>query len=527
MGNKKNVFVVILCFLLLVFIFPAVKSQDVDDCGCQKAGCSSFAAGPGATVEGYAMSGHTCDGNCDFTLKVIPGGTHKPGEKVNISYPGLPGGFKHVVFGETDIPQVLETYTFFMCECPIGNEHQVFFGENTCWTRKELRNLPPGKAMLDYTQVAALALQRGKTAREAILAAGRLIEKYGLKGLGGSGESFLVSDPNEAWCFEVVGESTLWVAQRIPYDHVCPHANRMRIGVVNPDDRENFMMSPGLIQNAIDKGFYDPEKDGPFNFAKVYSGNQSRGNKIREWRMFSLLCPSKKWEIDQEFPFSVKPDKKISAKWWINNVWRDHLEGTPYDKTQGMAAGPFNCPGRFRISGLKSERSICTAGSGYTWVSQARKWLPDCIGGVVWFGLDCPRSTIYVPFYVGISQTPESWHKGDFTKFDPDSPRWYFQAIDTFSWLRYRDIHADVRKVFDAIENEEFDKQAKIEKVALELYKSDPELAREFLTSYSTSCALKAEKAAKNMFYNLIAKYSDGRPRTKVSEKWLEILNKK
>jgi len=523
---KKKLTVVIVALTIVFCLTQAPGSQETDYCDCIKEACTSFAAGPNATVDGYSMSGHTCDGNCDFTLTVVPGKKHKPGENVRIDYPGLPGGFKHVVYGETEIPQVPETYTFFMTECPIANEHQVFFGENTCGTRKELCDLPPGTAKIDYTQAAALGLQRGKTAREAILASGKLIEKYGLKGLGRSGESFLVSDPNEAWCFEIVGESTFWVAQRIPDDHVCPHANRMRIGEVDPDDKDNFMMSPNLIQNAIDKGFYDPEKDGPFNFAKVYSGNQSRGNKIREWRMFSLLCPSKEWDIDQEFPFSVKPDEKITTRWWIENVWRDHLEGTPYDRTKGMAAGPFHNPGRFRISGLYSERSICTAGSGYTWVSQARSQLPDCIGGVIWFGVDCPRSTCYVPFYVGISQTPESWQKGDFTRFDPESPRWYFQALDTFSGLRYSDINADIRRVFGAIEENQFTKQADIEKIAQELYKSNPKLAKEYLTTYSTTCAIKAEKAAKELFFHLIAKYSDGRPRANISEEWLEILKK-
>ena len=514
-----------ICVLLFLFVgFPIAQSQETSTCDCEKEGCTSFAAGPQATADGSAMSGHTCDGNCDFTLTVVPGGKHKPDEKVRIDYPGLPGGIKHAVFGETTIPQVPETYAFFMTECPIANEHQVFFGENTCGTRKELADLPDGKAMLDYTQVAALALQRGRTAKEAIRAAGQLIEQYGLKG---SGESFLVSDPREAWCFEIVGGSTLWVAQRVPDDQVCPHANRMRVGAVDPKDTADFLMAPNLIENAVKKGAYDPKKDGPFNFARVYSGNESRGNKIREWRMFSLLCPSQKWDIDQVFPFSVKPEKKITARWWIENVWRDHMEGTPYDMTQGMAAGPFNNPGRMRIPGLSTERTICTAGSGYTWVSQARQALPDGVGGVFWFGVDCPRSTCYVPFYVGISQTPETWRRGDFTKFDPESPRWYFQAIDTFSWLRYRDMHADVQKAFSAVEDEEFARQADVEKLAAELYKSDAKRAGEFLTVYTASCALQAEQTAKRVFYDLIAKYADGRPEASVTKEWLEILNKK
>lgn len=227
MVTFQKVFVIFVIFVILFSPVGSGNSQETENCEECKQACTSFAAGPGATIEGYTMSGHTCDGNCDFTLTVVPGKKHNPGDKVRIDYPGSPGGFKHVVLGETDIPQVAETYTFFMIECPIGNEYQVFFGENTCGTRKELCDIPAGTAMLDYTQVAALALQRGKTAREAIAAAGELIEKYGLKGLGNSGESFLVSDPTEAWCFEIVGESTIWVAQRIPDDHVCPHANRM------------------------------------------------------------------------------------------------------------------------------------------------------------------------------------------------------------------------------------------------------------------------------------------------------------
>jgi dipeptidase len=526
MKRYSLLFLTIICLIVSIPEFQDAFVPDSEEFKNVKTTCTSFASGPGAAVKGYAMSGHTCDGPCDFTLHLIPSEKHEPGEKIAINYRGIEGGFKHKIYGQTQIPQVPETYKHFLIECPIGNEHQVFFGENTCFTRKELRNLSPGEAMLDYTQVAALGLQRGKTAREAIQEAGTLVQKYGLAGLGGSGESFLVSDPHEAWCFEIAGESTLWVAQRIPHDHVCPHANRMRIGVVDPDDKDNFMMSPGLIENAVEKGFYDPEKDGPFNFAQVYSGNQSRGNRIREWRMFSLLCPSKEWKIDQEFPFSVKPDQKISAQWWMDNVWRDHLEGTPYDRSKEMASGPFNCPGRFQIEGLSSERSICVAGTGYSWISQARAELPDCIGGVIWFGLDCPRSTCYVPFYVGINHIPESWQRGNYAEFDPESPRWYFQAIDIFSWLRYKDIHADVRKTFGYLEDQEFQMQETIEKIAVELHKSDPFMAKEFLTSYSSMCALRAEKEARDLFFHLIVKYSDGRPKAEIDEKWMKILKK-
>ena len=511
---------------ILLIIFVIVNSGIGQDSISEYGLCTTFAAGKKATVDGSVMNGHTCDGNCDFALKVIPRRSHEMGDNVIIDYEGAKGGeFEHKYYGETDIPQVPETFKYFMVETPIGNEYQVFFGENTCYTKPELSNLGPGVAMLDFTQVAALGLQRGKTAKEAILAAGALIEKYGLQGIDGWGESFLVSDQNEAWCFEIVGESTIWVAQRIPDDHVCPHANRMRIGVVDVKDKKNFLMSPNLIQNAIDKGFYDPAEDGPFNFADVYSGDTHSSNKMREWRMFSLLCPSQNWEIEQEFPFSIKPEKEISVEWWINNIWRDHLEDTIYDQSKRVVSGPFHAPESFRIDGVKNERTISRSYTSYSWVSQSRSKLPNEIGGLFWFGLGCPRSTCYVPFYTGINHTPESWQKSDFTSFDLDSPWWYFESIDLISLLKYNDIHKDIREVFGALEVEQFRNQLDFEKVAIDLFKSDPIGAKEFLTSYSNSRAVLAEKNAKDLFYDLIVKYSNlYSKKTEVSEEWLELL---
>lgn len=513
-----------LCFLatLLLGVVCVRPGEAQDSSDSVKLACSSFAAGKLATVDGSAMSGHTCDGNCDFRLNVVPGETHEPGETVRMDYPGIPGGFEHTVRGETKIPQVPVTYTYFQIECPIANQYQVFFTENTCATRKELRTLAPDEALLDWTQVQKLALQRAKTAREAVKIAGQLIEEYGLNGVG---ESFFVSDPNEAWCLEVPGFTKEWVAQRIPDDEIAVHANRMRIGEIDLDNPDYFLASPNLIKNAQEKGFYDPEKDGPFHFAKVYSGNDTPYNTRREWRMLSLLNPSQDWDPEAtEFPLSVKPDKKISAQWWIDNVWRDHYEGTPYDKTRGVAAGPFGTPGRHRIRGVQFERSIGTETSAYSWVAQARAWLPDGIGGVFWFGLDVPRSSAYVPFYVGNSETPKSWQIGDYTGFSKESARWYFQAIDTFSWIRYNDINKDVRGAFDPMEAKLFALQGGIEKRALELYELDPLLAQDFLTKYSNDAALRAEDAARDLFYFLLWKYADGGPRTTISEEWKELL---
>jgi dipeptidase len=487
--------------------------------------CTSFAAGKLATSDGSVMAGHTLDGSFDFRVKKISAASYPEGEKVRIDYPGIEGGWKHIVRGMTQIPQVSETYAFFSSDCPFANEHQVFFGENTCMTRTELRMLDEPQALLDWTQVAALGLQRGKTAREAILAAGALVEKYGLNG---DGESFLVADPREAWCFEIPGFTREWVAERIPDDQVCPHANRMRIGAVDLGDSAHFLGSPALIQTARDRGFYNPAKDGAFNFAKAYNDegeSHSPGNRLREWRILSLLCPSKKWDPDaQSYPFSVRPEKKISAQWWLSTIWRDNLEGTPYDMTKGPAAGPYGSPEQPPVQGLKSSRSISIGEMSYSWVSQSRSWLPDDIGGVFWLGLDSSRSTCYTRFHVGVSQVPESYQTGDYTRLSDRSAFWVYQRLDTLSLARYRDMHKDIRSALNAIEDEAFQGQDSMEKEALALYQDDPEQAREFLTKRASALALKAQNSARELFDVLSARYRDGLPRTILGDDWLRSL---
>lgn len=533
--RKKPLHHALVVIVLGFIVNIALAHTKVSATSCKCSGmrwCTSFCAGKRATVGGYTMAGHTCDGRCDFTLKVVPGGKHEPGEVYRMDYPGIPGGYEHTAFGE--IPQAPETYTYFQIEVPFANEYQVFIGENTCETREELYELSEDEALIDWMHAAALALQRAKTAREAIKVLGALIEKYGLNG---TGESYLIIDPNEAWVMEIPGYSRQWVAARVPDDHVCPHANRFRIGVIDLSKPDWYMASPNLIKLAQERGVYDPERDGPFNFWKVYSGDTSRGNTIREWRMFSLLCPSKDWDPNaKEFPFSVKPDKKISVEWWINTVWRDYLEGTPYDRTKLFVAGPFECPETPYIEGLTQEkgwlpvigeRSICSRNTAYSWVAQARADLPNWIGGCVWFGLDCPRTTCYVPFYVGITETPESWQVGDYTKYSESSAFWQFQILETFSCIRYKDIAAEIRKAFDAIETKEFAMQPHIEKIAVELYKKDPSLAQNFLTNYCKGCALEAEATARHLFKHLVCKYMDEGPPTTISEEWMRLIKEK
>lgn len=508
---------------IVIFIISVSWGLLAAQCtNCDKL-CTSFVAGKNATAGGYTMAGHTCDGNCDFHLRVVPAAQHQPGEVYKIEYEGLPGGFPHFI--KATIPQVLETYKYFFIEVPFANEYQVFIGENTCASRPELNELTEEEALLDWTQLAALALQRAKTAREAVLVMGSLVEQYGLNG---DAESYLICDPNEAWVMEIPGYTRQWVAVRVPDDCVAIHANRLLIGEVNLADVENFLASPRLIQHAIERGLYDPARDGVFHFAKIYgdpSSIASWGNRRREWRMLTLLKPSAEWDPNELwYPLFVKPDFPISPEWWINNIWRDYLKDTPFDLTQGYGAGPFGNPARPSIKGIVWERAIGIPRTSYSWVATARGWLPNPIGGIFWFAYDAPYSSLYVPFYVGITDTPLSWRTGDFTIFSPDSARWWFQILDNWSWLRFNEMNKEIRQMFDKIEKEQFMLQPYIEEIALKLYEIDPKLCEGFLTMYCTQRALAAEQAAKEMFYYLVAKYADGRPVTSVPERWLELF---
>jgi dipeptidase len=529
----KRIWQITIWLLLLVLVTAPVVAaplgdEDTADSDLEKGGCSSFVVGTQASVDGSTMTGYTCDGNCDFQIQVVPAAKHKPNAMYQINYQGLPGGFGHTVVGQ--IPDVPQTYQYFSAEVPFANEYQVFFGENTDSTNSKLYELTDAEALIDWHTASALALMRGKTAREAITVLGALIEQYGLNG---SGESYLITDPTEAWVMEIAGMSRQWVAVRIPPDEIAPHANRFRICQVNLSDPQNYLGSPNLIQHAIDKGTYNPATDGEFCFEKAYSTSSSRssiGNSLREWRMFSLLKPSQSWAVPVSgqvttYPLSVKPDSKKSVQDMLA-IFRDYYKGTAFDNSVGAAAGPFHAPERFGIRGLSTNRSIATPSTGYFFVSQARSWLPNPIGGVAWVGYDAPYSAVVVPFYVAIANTPKSYRTGDFLKYSPDSMRWQIQALDTFSNLKFSEINKDVRAAFDPIEADEFNSQTKIEQQALQLYKKDAShiLSRIFLSAYSFQKGTAAMNTAQDTWYTLLSKYQHGGPSTTVTPGWLTFL---
>jgi dipeptidase len=487
--------------------------------------CTSVVVGKDASADGSVMTTHTCDGWYDARIQVILGQTHEPGTMVpihknicNVTRPNK----ELVKVGE--IPQVEKTYTYYHVGYPFMNENQVMIGETTISGRADYRN---GDAWMVIEQLEDLGLARAKTARECVQIMGALAEKYGY---GDGGECLTVTDPDEAWFFEILGPGPLWTpdsgkpgavwcAQRIPDDEIGVSANRSRIGEIDLDDTDHFMASSNVFSLGEEMGFYDPNSDKPFLFWEVYGPKTDFYNRRREWRVLSLAAPSLNLPMDQQrYPFTVKPDKKLSVQDLIA-IKRDHYEGTELDLTKGLAAGPFGNPNRYPTpkdvkpearNTLRWERAISMFRCSYSFVSQARSWLPDPIGGVLWFGEDAPHSTCYIPLYCQITEVPESFSSGSRLVFDKDYAWWAFNFVSNWADLKYSYMIEDIKEVQEEIEGGFFAMQSAVEMAALELYKKDPVLAVKYLTNYSNDAMNRAEAAWWELGDKLVAKYDDG-----------------
>ncbi|MGE5509500.1 MAG: dipeptidase [Chitinophagales bacterium] len=472
--------------------------------------CTSVVVGKLASVDGSVMSSHTCDGGYDFRLTVVPRKTHKPGEMRPV-YQG--GGESQEIAAPLkkmgEIPEVAETYSYINTAYPFMNEFQVMMGETTIGGRNELYN---ADGWFQIWELQRVALERAKTAREAIKIMGELAETYGY---GDYGECLTVIDPNEAWVFEILGggplqKGAVWAAQRVPDDEVSVSANRSRIGAINLNDPDHFMASKNVYELGQQMGFWDGKS--PFFFNKVYGPKPSYYNARREWRVFSLLAPSQKFDPWYgEYPFSIKPDKKVAPQ-DIMAINRDHYEGTEFDLTKGIAAGPFGDPNRFPTPKTNGEweRAISIFRCAYSTVLQARSWLPNEIGGVAWFAEDAAHTSTYIPLYAGITAVPASFTVGCRATYDRNAAWWAYNFVENWANLKWSYMIKDIQAVQKQFESEAFAMQPVVEKAAKELYDKDPALAKKFLTNYSCDVANRTTAAYWALGDRLMAKYSDG-----------------
>ncbi|HBC21523.1 MAG TPA: dipeptidase [Porphyromonadaceae bacterium] len=493
--------------------------------GAEAWACTNLLAGKKATTDGSVMVTYAADSHNLF------------GELINTPAADHPkGAMRRVIEWDTskplgEIPEVAHTYNV------VGNinEHQVAIGESTWGGRKELQDTT-GKSIIDYGSLIQIALERSKTAREAIDVMTSLVEKYGY---ASSGESFSIADKNELWVLEMIGKGAekgaVWIAVRIPDEAISGHANEPRIRQVNLKDKENVRYSKDMISFARKRGWYDG-KDADFSFADTYGEHNPdtrRGCDARVWSYFRRFSKDAEkyyaWcsgESNEPMPLYIIPDRKVSLA-EMQERMRDHFEDTPFDMHNDIGAGPNHVPYRWRpmdyeVNGKHyvHERAIATQQTGWSFVTQSRADLPDPVGGVIWFGTDDTNTCVYMPFYCSMTEVPlEIRHgNGDMNTFSETSNFWMNNWVANQAYNRYDLMIGDIRKVQSRLEQKYISSRPEREKYLAQLAEtgSTDALIAE-VNSEGAAIAKEATDAYRELAQFLLVRYMDGN-RKKVDE---------
>lgn len=508
--------------------------------------CTNFLVTRGASVDGsnfitYAADSHIRYGELYFT----PAADWQEGS-MRVIYDrstNQPRG---------EVPQPGHTYKV------IGyiNEHQVALGETTFGGRTELID-PTG--IIDYGSLMFLALERSTSAREAIKIMADLVEEYGY---GSDGETFSISDANEVWYMEITGKGytpvydkktgdtvnadrgAVWVAIRIPDGYVSGHANAARIttfplrdgkkSITDKDwkrlynDDVEVIYKHDIIDFARRKGYFTG-KDQAFDFSAAFAPvdfSAARICDMRVWAMFNEINDDMDQYLDyvtgkdltaERLPLYVKPNRKISLSDMMSFM-RNYFQGTEYDKSQDIGGDPFGSPYRWtplywEYEGKQyfHERTTVTQQTGFSFIAQSRNWLPDEIGGIIWFGVDDTNSTVYTPFYCSIDEVPVEFRQGngDMLTYSDNAAFWVFNRLAHFKYLFYNRVIDDIIKVQNELENTYQKEVETIDKEALRLYDINPEEARVLLTKYSCNAGKNTVERWKELDNFLLVKYLD------------------
>jgi dipeptidase len=487
--------------------------------------CTNFIITRGASVDGSVMVSYSADSHTLYgELYHYAAARHRAGVMRQIVDwdSGRPMG---------SIPEASETYNV------VGNmnEHQVMIGETTFGGCPELVDTT---SIIDYGSLIYIALQRSKTARQAIEVMTSLVEKYGFYS---GGESFSIADKNEAWIMEMVGKGTggkgaLWVALRIPDGYICAHANQARITTFPKNDPENCLYAKDVISYARQKGWYSGS-DEQFSFSDAYNPvdfQAARFCEIRVWSFFKDFNKdmtryfeyAKGHDLKNRMPLWVKPDRKLAAKDVMNGM-RDHLEGTELDMRKDIGAGPHGLPYRWRPMtwehnghGYLHERVTATQQTGFWFVGQARSWLPDVIGGILWFGVDDAATSVLTPMYTSMTKIPHVFAtgNGNMREYSETSAFWLFNQVTNFAYLRYDVMAADVCKVMNELEDGYLKDVNRADVEAQALLNKDTKKAQQYLTEYSNRQAEATFQRWKKLSQYLLVKYIDGNIKKENSE---------
>jgi dipeptidase len=538
---KKKIFTVLFGYILVFSVFflliPFFAKGDETPADTACVNCTNVLVDPGATVDRSSIISHCEDGGLVGRVERVPAQKHRKGTMIPI--------YNQNLQLTCEIPQVSETYAYthwFESQSRHGpqwsqslsgmNEHGlVVVGPLVAILTRPEAQTKNGRLMnICSKPLHEFALERCKTAREAIKLMGDLVCEYGWNYVG---TGTTITDGKEAWSMEIIGAGAawtpgcgkpgaVWVAQRIPNGHVYVYANRSRIGKVNLDDHDYFMASPNIYSFAQEMGWWNPGK--PFVWYDVFftRGPIERTSSLREWSALNSVAPS--LGLDPEvgrWPFSVKPDKPISVQ-DVMAIHRNYLDGTPYDVTEKPAwlvAGkksPMACPwgpeDLHKLIGVSPERSIASHRNNWTHVSQVRANLPDPIKVCMWSGFGPAASSCFAPIYSGTAELPKSWTYTDKDKVNRENSWWSFHLVQSLSSIQYQKVIEDIKGVRDPAEARFLAKQQDIEKTIIELYSSRSEtaaqkLAERLVTQYTNDCLHAVSNAWWKLVDYLLFKY--------------------
>ncbi len=510
-----------LFILIMVLSFYGISDQALDE--GERDSCTSIMVGKLATSDGSVITSHTCDYDYRTWFDIVPAKKYKKKDKAKIykgrmHTPSVNDSAGLEVLGV--IPQVEKTFKFFDTAYPAMNEYQLSMGESTFGGKKELKS---DKGIFYIEELQRIALERCKTAKDAIKLIGELIKKYGYCD---SGEFISIADKKEVWHMEIVGPGKgklggIWAAVRIPDGHVGCAANISRIGEIIKNDPDNFLYSKNIVKKAVKLKLYDLKKDGKFKFWKVFGNSSTKKPfSIREYWVFNSLAPSLKLKFDvDELPFSVKPDKKVSLEKVIQ-LFKSTYVGTEYDMTKNLMveqkkkdkdgkvikdkdgkdeteivksiiATPWMSKDLRKLLNtlkkdvVKRHRPIAVEYCAYHTVIQARDWLPDDIGGVMWIGFENPAMTPKFPVHAGVTDLIKDLKTGSNRKFTMDSAAWAFRRAAKLAQGRWNKTEKIINETLKYYEDKIYKETKEVEKRALELIVKEPEKAKKLLTSFS------------------------------------------
>jgi len=486
--------------------------------------CTNILVSKGATKDGstfisYAADSHTLYGELYFR----PAATYAAGTMVEVTDwdAGTSRG---------RIPQALQTYAV------VGNmnEYQVSIGETTFGGRADLAD---STGIIDYGSLMYIALQRSRSAREAIHVMTSLVAQFGY---GSEGESFSISDSHEVWIMEMIGKGpgktgALWVARKVPEGYISGHANHARITTFPLKDTLNCLYASDVITVARDRGWFSG-KDEDFSFSDVYAPldfEAARFCEARVWAVFNRVAAGMDQYLDyvrgtdlsHRMPLWIKPDRKLDVH-DIMELMRDYYQGTEFDMSKDAGAGPFGCPYRWRpltwavdSAQYLNERAIATQQTGFSFVAQGRSWLPDHIGGILWFGVDDIYHSVYTPMYCSMTSVPPAFAvgNGSMMEFSDNAAFWVFNQVSNLSYTRFDLISPEIRARQAELEAKYIALVPAIDKAALELTKTGKAEAVQFLTDFSVTQGQATFNAWKALYRELFVKYMDGNVKTKVA----------